>query len=265
MSARTDSLKPHDAQPARAARTLLTPRWLLTTLLVLAAVAVMVRLGIWQLDRLALRRAINQQHARVLALPPLDLNQPFPTDLTQATYRAAVVIGTYDYSGEVLLRNQAWNDRPGYHLLTPLVIQGSQQAVLVNRGWIPLEDAAPERRAAYQPPGEVQLSGRLMPAQQEPRFGGMVDPTLSPGETRLEAWNWVNLERIQHQVNRPLLPLYLIAAPSTNLPEIPARSLPEVDLSEGSHMSYALQWFAFALILSIGYPFYVRNQLGQHR
>lgn len=257
MSARANTY------PARtAARAFFTPRWLLTTLLVLLAAAVMVRLGIWQLDRLDQRRTINRQYARAMQLPPLDLNQPLLADLSQEVYRDAVVTGEYDYSGEVLLRNQAWEDRPGYHLLTPLRIDGSDRLVLVDRGWIPLDDGSVERRAAYQQAGRVHVTGRLMPAQPEPRFGGLTDPALAPGQARLEAWNWVNLERIGLQLNRPLLPLYLIAAPEPG--SLTQRSLPAVDLSEGSHMSYALQWFAFALILLAGYPFYVRRQL-HHR
>jgi hypothetical protein len=40
-------------------RSFLRPRWILTTLLVIAALAVLVRLGIWQLDRLQERRIFN--------------------------------------------------------------------------------------------------------------------------------------------------------------------------------------------------------------
>ncbi len=71
-------------------------RWLLATLLVVAAAAVMIRLGIWQLDRLQQRRAFN---ARVLAQttqPSLDLTGAnLSEDLTGMEYRAVVVNGEY--------------------------------------------------------------------------------------------------------------------------------------------------------------------------
>jgi surfeit locus 1 family protein len=117
------------------------------------------------------------------------------------------------------------------------------------------------------------------------------DPALAAGQKRLDAWNFVNLERIGAQVSRPLLPVFLIAAPHNIVNAVqtqaveaqPAgigsqtvvaepvvaepnglkRVLPVYDLSEGPHESYALQWFAFALTLGLGYPFYVRKQLRQ--
>lgn len=258
MSAKMTTLP---AQPS-AARAFLTPRWLLTTLLVLLAAAVMARLGIWQLERLEQRRARNAQYERVMALPALDLNQPLTAvDFSAAVYRDAVVTGQYDFDTEVILRNQVWENRPGYHLLTPLVIEGTGQAVLVDRGWIPLEDGSPLRRAAYVETGPVSVRGRLMPQQEETKIGGAVDPELAAGQTRLDAWNWINLQRISLQVAQPLLPLYLLAAPDPAGSSLTQRSLPEVDLDEGPHLGYAAQWFVFALILIVGYPVYVRKQL----
>ncbi|HMN59309.1 MAG TPA: SURF1 family protein [Anaerolinea sp.] len=261
MSAKTRPLEPAHNLPSDLRR-LLTLRWLLTTLLAIAAVIVMVRLGIWQLDRLAQRRAINAQHLRVMSLPPLDLNQPHsPADLAAAIYQDATVSGVYDASGQVLLRNQVWDDRPGYHLLTPLVMEGSGQAVLVDRGWIPMDQAGPQQLAVLAENGRVTVRGRLMPSQSENGLGIPTDPPLVDGQTRLDAWNRISLERIRLQVRQPLLPVYLIAAPETTASGALQRSLPEVDLSEGPHQGYAIQWFIFAAILAIGYPFYVRKQL----
>jgi surfeit locus 1 family protein len=110
-------------------------RWLLATLLVAAAMAVMVRLGIWQLDRLEQRREFN---ARVLAQinqPALVLKGPaLQADLASMEYRPVVVEGEYDFSQQVALRNQVWENQAGVHLLTPLRIAGTEQSVLVNRG-----------------------------------------------------------------------------------------------------------------------------------
>jgi len=241
-------------------RLLLTPRWVFATLLVIAAVAVMVRLGIWQLDRLEQRRAVNAQARRMAALPALNLNQEWNTaNLASMNGRAATVTGTYAPEEEVLLRNQAWNDLPGYHLLTPLRIEGSEAVVLVNRGWIPLEEGG-QSLAKYVEPGTVMVSGWIQAGQSEPRRGGRPDPQLAAGQTRLDAWNFVNLERIALQVSGELLPVYLLAAPGEGTALL-QRSAPEMDLSEGPHMGYAVQWFLFASMLGVGYPFYVRNQL----
>src|SRR3972149_566939 len=96
------------------------------TLLVLSVAGGMVRLGIWQLDRLAQRRALNDRVEAQLSQPRLNLNTAgIGADLGSMEYREVVVTGEYDPSGEVALRNQVWNNHIGVHLLTPLHIGGS--------------------------------------------------------------------------------------------------------------------------------------------
>jgi surfeit locus 1 family protein len=180
-------------------------------------------------------------------------------------YRSVTVRGEYDPSQEVLLRNQVWEDRLGFHVLTPLVIEGSEYAVLVDRGWIPFDQADREMRGQFAEPGVVQISGTIRRGQGKPDFGGVPDPTLQPGQTRLDAWNVVNLSRIQEQSNLKLLPVYVQQAPDSAWSGLPYRSLPEIELSEGSHLSYAIQWFTFAAILAAGYPIFLRRQLSGRR
>jgi surfeit locus 1 family protein len=237
-------------------------QWWWSTLLAIAAVAVMVRLGIWQLDRLAQRRAFNARVNAQQARPALDLAGPaLGADLAAMEYRAVRVVGRYDPSQEVALRNQARDDRLGVHLLTPLVIEGGDVAVLVDRGWVPAEQGAPEQRGQFAEPGLVEVRGIIRASQARPDFGGVPDPPTAPGE-RLLTWNMVNVERIAQQASRPLLPIYIQQAPDPAWSGLPARALPELDLSEGPHMGYAVQWFVFAAVLALGYPRFVWHQSG---
>jgi surfeit locus 1 family protein len=240
---------------------LFSRRWFLTTLLVIAAVGVLIRLGVWQLDRLAQRREFNAHVIAQLKAAPLTLDSAtFSADLLSMEYRAVVVTGWYDPAQQVVLRNQVWQNQPGVDLLTPLVISGTKRAVLVDRGWIPSEDAAPDKRSKYDEGDIVAVRGVLRRPQTQPDFGGVPDPPLAAGQTRLDAWNIVNLERISHQVSVPLLPAYIQQSPGSTQTAPPYRSEPQLDLTEGPHFSYALQWFTFAAILAIGYPIYVRRQ-----
>ena len=238
-------------------------KWILATLLVLAGTAVLARLGIWQLDRLAQRRAFN---ARVMA----QVNQPvlvldgsaLALDLYNMEYRQAVVRGVFDFEHEVALRNQVDDGRYGLHLFTPLIIEGSDQAVMVDRGWVPLEgseDGLPaDAWAAYAEPGLVEFRGVLRRPQSRGDFGFISDP---PGELRI--WNMSNLARMAEQVPYALVTTAYVqaASPQPAAPDgLPARSQPELELSEGSHFSYALQWFAFATLLFFGYPFFVLRE-----
>ena len=242
---------------------LFSRRWILTTLLVLVGVGVLARLGIWQLDRLEARRAFNarvsaQQTAPLLVLDPAALNDPsLAESLKGMEYRAVIVEGEYDFSHQVALRNQSWGNEWGVHLLTPLRIAGSEQSILVDRGWIPAEAFKSGDWSAYDELGRVTVQGIVRASQSKPDFGKKNDP-----EGVLQAWNFANVERIQAQTPYALLPVYIQQAPDPAWTALPYRSLPEVELTEGPHMGYALQWFSFAALLGVGYPFFIRKQSG---
>lgn len=238
-----------------------TIRWILTTLLVIAAVGVMIRLGFWQLDRLQQRRAFNTSVEAQMSAGALDLNQSIPLDqLKNMEYRQVVAHGTYDFQNEMVLRNQVNNDQPGYHLLTPLRIQDSAESILVDRGFIPLEDAKPQARAKYAQTGPVTVHG-IIRLGHVPQFFGVPDPTLAPGQTRLDAWNYINIDRIQGQLPYKSLPVYIQAAPDPATQTGPIAAVDQPDLTEGPHLGYAIQWFSFAAVLGLGYPYFVRKQL----
>lgn len=94
--------------------------------------------------------------------------------------------------------------------------------------------------------------------QSQPYFGAP-DPPLAPGQTRLDAWKTVNLERISRQVTVPMLAAYIQQSPNSMQTVPPFRAEPQLDLTEGPHLGYAIQWFTFAAILTIGYAVYVKR------
>ena len=242
-------------------RAVFSRKWLLTTLLVLAGGAVCVRLGIWQLDRLDQRRAFNAHVEAMRSEAPLDLNAGIPAELTEMEYRAVVVSGTYDFEHQVALRNQFYGDAYGYHLLTPLVLD-DRSAVLVDRGWVPAEgNDSPSGWSRYDNGGQAEVRGVIRLGQARAQIGGIPDPTLTPGQTRLDFWYVANLERIAAQIPYPILPVYIQPDPDPADTEPPIPFQPEIELTEGPHFGYALQWFAFATILVAGYPFYLRKQI----
>jgi surfeit locus 1 family protein len=244
---------------------LFSRKWVLTTLLVVIAVGVMIRLGYWQLDRLEKRRSFNERVQEQVDQPPLELAaQSLKTELEKALegmeYRQVVVSGVYDHEAEVVLRNQAWNNQSGVNLITPLIIDGSGTAVLVNRGWIPFDDFSSGRLDQYAEEGKVEVRGVIRASQVRPEIGWRKDLIPRPGEPPLKAWNLVNVPGIASQIPFPLLPVYIQQAPDPSWTGMPVRSLPELELTEGPHLGYAIQWFIFAAILGIGYPIYVRRE-----
>jgi surfeit locus 1 family protein len=249
-------------------------KWLIATLLVFAGIALCIRLGIWQLDRLQQRRAFNAQFESVRNEPTLDLNQELPQDITAMEWRSVNVTGEYDFANQIALRNQYYDNQYGYHLLTPLRFDTAQRelfdpstssgqadrAVLVDRGWIPVDgNSAPSDWRKYDEAGAVNVAGQIRLGQTKPTFGGRAD-TLPENGAKLEVWNNADLVDIASQMPYPVLPVYIqpVADPSDTEPPIPFQ--PQVEITEGPHLSYALQWFTFATILFVGYPFLLRRQ-----
>ena len=239
-------------------RKLLHRKWIVTTLLVLLGTALCVRLGIWQLYRLEERRAFNAQVQAMRALPALNLDEDGSDSIQDMEWRAVQLGGIYDFENQIAIRNQYYGGQYGYHLLTPLLFDGT--AVLVDRGWIPADgNSVPDDWHKYDEVGEVNLSGQIRLGQGKPAIGGVAD-TLPENGARLEIWNNADVARIAGQLPYPILPVYiqLDADPRDTDPPIPFQ--PEIELTEGPHFGYALQWFTFATILFVGYPFYLRKQ-----
>jgi len=245
-------------------RAIFSRRWFLTTILVVAGAALCIRLGIWQLDRLEQRRVFNRQVESMRAEDVLNLNESIPNDIASMEYRNAIARGEYDFENQVALLNQYHQGLPGYHLLTPLILDiDPPEIVLVDRGWIPLEgNDSPSGWNRYDEQGKVEVKGVIRLGQVKAQIGGIPDPTLTPGQNRLDYWYIANLERISSQLPYPILPVYIQpdVDPNDDQPPIPFQE--EIELTEGPHLGYAGQWFIFATILLAGYPFYLRKQLG---
>jgi len=239
-------------------RKMFSRKWLIATLLVFLGTAVCIRLGIWQLDRLDQRRAFNAQFQAMRSMPPLDLNTERLDSIEKMEWRSVIFTGEYDFEHQVAIRNQYYGNEYGYHLMTPLLSQGA--AVLVDRGWIPADgNSAPTAWRRYDEPGEVTVTGQIRLGQGKPAFGGVADALPVDGGA-LWVWNNGDVEKIALQLPYPILTVYIQpdASVEDDVPPIPSQ--PTIELTEGPHFGYALQWFTFATILFVGYPFFLRKQ-----
>jgi surfeit locus 1 family protein len=211
--------------------------------------AVCLRLGFWQLDRLGQRRARVAEIRARMAMPVVELAEA-SGDPDSLFYRRVHASGVFDTTNEVVLLNRARDEVPGVHLITPLRLEGSDGGILVDRGWIPVAANTPEGRAAYAIEGPIEVQGVIREAQAEPRFAFLADRTPAPGEPPLREWRVLNVEGIQGQLPYPLLPYFLeldqAAGGAQPIPD------PEIDLSDGPHLSYAIQWFGFAATAFLG-------------
>jgi surfeit locus 1 family protein len=229
--------------------------WIAKHLFAVVIFVTLMSLGFWQLDRLGQRRAANAARLAALEQPAIPLTAT--TDPATVIGRRVVVSGTFRNEESVVLRGRrSDNGVDGVHLLTPLQIAGSEQAVLVDRGWIPSAQGA---ATAYAVTRKVTIEGIARAPQVRPDslLAGRDLPL--PGETRINAWLRVDVSAIQRQVGVPLLPLFIEQLPdgSSGLPRPPD----PYRLDEGPHLGYALQWFTFAGIVGVGYIFLLRQEL----
>jgi surfeit locus 1 family protein len=232
-------------------------RWWWVTLVVIAGVLLMGRLGIWQLDRLEERRAANAELLQQLAQPPFELTGALlGVDPSAYNDREAWAQGEFDEGRQMALLVQNWQGQAGINLITPLILADGT-AVLVDRGWIPNRLANPQEWAVFAEPGEVVITGTIQLSQEISR-GAAVTP--DPSRFQPE-WYRIDIPAIAAQLPYDLLPFYLAQAPSPETNNaLPYRAERVIDLSEGSHLGYALQWFTFSLMLAVGYIFFVRRQ-----
>ncbi len=246
---------------ARLPRTFFSRRWWWATLLVIILMGVFIRLGFWQLSRRQERLAANAAYVAQISQSPLTLDASYlAADPEALVDRAAIAQGRYDHDQQILLTQQSWLGRPGARLVTPLVFEDGQTAVLVDRGWIPAADAEQDDLSRFDEPGPQSIAGTVRQSQ-----------VLSRGRTTevdgpQQRWYRVEIGAIQEQMPYQLLPFYLQQTPPDGVQEaLPYRAAVEYDLGEGPHLGYAIQWFLFATVLAVGYTRFVSTQDGRKK
>ena len=127
-----------------------------------------------------------------------------PADAESLRFRRVVIRGTFDASRQVLIDNRLHQEQAGYHVITPLRLEGSAMHVLVNRGWLP---AAADHRILPQaavPAGTIELTGiAVVPGQ---RFFNLAPQPASGWDP---VWQNLDLERFRQVVTYPLQPVVI--------------------------------------------------------
>jgi cytochrome oxidase assembly protein ShyY1 len=220
------------------------------TIVVVAVVvaAACVALGSWQLRRLHDRRELN---ARILArgsAAPVSIEGTSLPAGARAFARASAT-GTYDTEREVLVYGRDLNGQPGSDVVTPLLLPDGG-AVLVLRGWVPFAIQEAPVAEATPPAGEVTVNGTILPDEG--------DGSNRPDENGVV--RTVDVEGIASTVPYDVAPLPLRLTHQTPAqPGALPRPEPPPQLSEGPHLSYAIQWFSFATIALVGGLILVRR------
>jgi surfeit locus 1 family protein len=218
--------------------------WILIVLLLVSSL-VCVRLGFWQLARMQQRIDHNLSIEDQLNAP----KRAFSPD--ENDYQRVTLEGTFLQNHEIVLRNRALDEVAGFHLVTPLRLEDSR-VILVDRGWIPYEEGSNFALDAYQILEGVTIEGVLLPGQAQPRWDFLADPIPEPGDPPLKTWRVIDIEGLQSQMPFAIHYQYVVLTHIESAREVQPVPDFQLDLSNGPHLSYAIQWFSFAGIAIIG-------------
>jgi Uncharacterized conserved protein len=214
---------------------------ILFAMFAVAAAALFIRLGVWQLDRRRQRQARNAIIAARIRSAPVVISAA-PIDTIESHFRRVKVDGHPDFDRDLALTLRGNAGSPGVDVITPVLIAGSDSAVLVNRGWI------------YSPDGMTADLSKTREADST--FGGYIeefDNGEATDSVRLNGIRRMNYGAIARVLPYPIRKFYVVAtADSASAGSAGVARLKPPLLDEGPHLSYAFQWFSFAAIALIG-------------
>jgi len=213
------------------------------TVIVLALIALFVRLGAWQLDRAEQKEKLKAAVESSASLPVLEL-RPGTEFFPALRFRRIVVKGHFEPDQQILLDNQIHERRAGVHVLTPLRMRDSETRVLIDRGWIALESSRAHLPDAAVPQGEVEVHGIIDTPSRPPPF--MLGAASRAGPAWGRLWPYIDLDYFSKYAGYPVKP-YLIRQDPAD-PHGYVRVLPTVEMTSAMHIGYAIQWFGFAVV-----------------
>lgn len=223
------------------------PRWIVGAIVALLLVVLFVNFGLWQLRRLDQRREFNAATESALQAPRVTVAELAVGSVPIDEYRTATADGFYEEGAEGVLELQSRLGQAGVHGLAALrMADGS--VVAIDRGWLELDAPLPP-----VPEGVVILEGRV----RLPKGGGrLTDPGPPPRIDR------VDLDLLGEVWNTELAPFFLEVSQGEDTAFAPHEPL---ELTNGPHFGYAMQWFAFAAIGLIGFPLLLRREASRVR
>src|SRR4029453_3444960 len=184
-------------------------------------------------------------------VPLADIKDQFRTLDPEREWTQVELRGSYDLNGQRVVRNRPLNGQPGYDVVVPLRLT-TGEAVVIDRGWLPIGNNTPGRPDVVPAPpvGEVTVVARLKPT--EPKLDrGAVDGQLPS----------IDLASFASELPYPIATgaYGQLASEDPAVQPMPT-PFPKPATEEGTHLSYSLQWFAFGVLMFIGFGYAARQQ-----
>lgn len=225
------------------------PAWRTPLLCIIAIlmVFVMLRLGLWQVDRADQKRDIMVQLESRMAQAPVQVDELFKaTESGDLRFRKVLLSGRYLQGNDFYVDNQVINGQVGYQVFTPFQLDGAS-IVMVARGWISVGESRQKLPSVVTNSGTVALAGRLNAAPAQPPLW---DDKYSVSDGQV--WQYLPIPEVANVLNAKVFPLVVELDPDANDKSTLVRQWPEIDDQQvAKHKGYAFQWFAMAVAFFI--------------
>jgi surfeit locus 1 family protein len=217
-------------------------RLLVPSILILATMAFLVSLGFWQLDRADQKRTIEASIQKAnTGVVELIVNQ---NELLNKEYYEVRLQGSYISDKQFIYDNQIVDQASGYYVLTPFVLTGQSNAIMINRGFIPwngrrdqLDDIAVD--SSYREI-KIQVSRPIKRIELKTSDISNQFPVL------IQAIDFDVIEEIS---STSFVDVIGLLDPSSDDGFV--RKWEPYTGSIEKHIGYAIQWFLMALVLGI--------------
>lgn len=235
-------------------RFLFSSKWLGYLLLAAIFASACVFLGRWQMDRRAEALAEINRVVSNYSAAPLPFSQArgqFRALAPEKEWAQVELKGSYDSAGQRIVRNRPLNGQPGYEVVVPFRLD-SGETVIIDRGWLPIGNDNPGSPDSVPAPpaGEVTAVVRLKHPEPELQRGAPAGQLAS-----------IDLDAYAAQLPYPVLTgaYGQLASETPPAAEMPY-PFPKPSVEEGTHLSYSLQWFAFGVLMFVGFGYAARQQ-----
>lgn len=235
-------------------RFLASTRWIGWLLLVCIFATAFAFLGKWQMDRRegALTEISHvQRNFDAAPLPFAEAKPLFEALPADGKWTPVHLEGSYLSEDQIIVRNRISGSRPGYEVLVPFrTTEGT--TVVVNRGFLPIgNDKAGQPDSIPAPPaGTVEVDVRLKASEPKLDRGA---PEGQLASVELPAF----AQKLDYPIATGSYGLMFLENPA---PDTAPTQLQRPEEDEGPHLSYSFQWFAFGVLVFIGFGYAAKQQ-----
>jgi cytochrome oxidase assembly protein ShyY1 len=230
-----------------------TRRWLGILALTVAFALACIALGQWQFARRTEAQAaiavLDSNYSQPALPVAAVLNSPTNADRS-LKWTPVRLTGRYLADRVVYVRTRIGEGGIGFEQLVPF-LDDSGTVLVIDRGWVAADGA---NTNPVEPPAipnvSVTVVARLMPTEQ----------TIPGRDAPAGQIATIHVPSIAGRLNNPTFEAWYGRVDSETPATVTGARWEEPILDEGPHLSYALQWYVFALMGFIGYGWALRQE-----